>query len=150
MFIYRLQAYTTADLKAYFDQEALLFPVDTIIEKAELKDYGFFLDHGNFFKVVDTLEKFEANMVNRESKEGREFILFKRQLYQMYEVRHRSVHEHEEFSMTVERRNLKWLYEANKDFIQEMSHVNQIDQMVDTAQLKGSVFRSKYLNPQRV
>ena len=45
----------------------------------------------------------------------------------MYEVRHRSVYEHEEFSMTVERRNLKWLYEANKDFIQEMNHVNQID-----------------------
>jgi hypothetical protein len=43
----------------------LLFPVETIIQKSEAKDFGFFLDHGNFFKVVDTLEKFEAGMVNR-------------------------------------------------------------------------------------
>jgi hypothetical protein len=36
-----------------------LFPVETIVEKTEKKDFSFFLDHGNFFKVVDTLEKFE-------------------------------------------------------------------------------------------
>ena len=56
-------------------------------------------------------------MVNKQSQAGRDFILFKRQLYQMYEVSNRSVWEHEQFSLNVERRNLKWLYEANKDFI---------------------------------
>jgi Holliday junction resolvase-like predicted endonuclease len=89
-------------------------------------------------------------MVNRESQEGRDFIVFKRQLYQMYEVRHRSVHEHEQFSLNVERRNLKWLYEANKDFIQEMNHINQIDQMADHASLKGKVFRAKTMNPRKM
>jgi len=95
-------------------------PVETIVEKTEQRDFSFFLDHGNFFKVVDTLEKFEANFVNKESQDGRDFVLFKRQLYQMYEVKHRSVWEHEQFSMLVERRNLKWLQDANRDFIMEI------------------------------
>jgi hypothetical protein len=110
IFSFRLQAYRTRDRKSYFDQDALLFPVDTIIAKSQTKDFNFFLDHGNFFKVVDTLEKFEQGIVNKQSQEGREFVLFKRQLYKMYEVRHRSVWEHEQFSFTVERRNLKFLY----------------------------------------
>ena len=59
-------------------------------------------------------------MVNKQSKAGRDFVLFKRQLYQMYEVRHRSIWEHEQFSLNVERRNLKWLFEANKDYMQEI------------------------------
>lgn len=68
----------------------------------------------------------------------------------MYEVSNRSVWEHEQFSLNVERRNLKWLYEANKDFIQEMSHVNYFDQLADTGALKGKVFKMKALNPQRL
>lgn len=40
----------------------------------------------NFLKVVDTLEKFEANAVDPNSALAKDFHLFKRQLYQMYEV----------------------------------------------------------------
>lgn len=115
-----------------------------------MRDFGFFLDHGNFFKVVDTLEKFEQNLVNKESQAGRDFIMFKRQLYQMYEVRHRSVWEHDQFSLTVERRNLKWLAEANRDFIHEVQRINHLDQMADTGRLGGKVFKRKALNEDRV
>jgi len=41
---------------------------------------------GNFLKVVDTLEKFEKGNVDKSTQEGKEFVLFKRQLYMMYEV----------------------------------------------------------------
>jgi hypothetical protein len=105
----------------------LAIPAEQIQEKAAMRDFSFFLDHGNFFKVVDTLEKFEQNLVNKESQAGRDFIMFKRQLYQMYEVRHRSVWEHDQFSLTVERRNLKWLAEANRDFIHEVQRINHLD-----------------------
>lgn len=56
------------------------------IEKTQIKDYEFFLRHGNFLKVVDTLEKFQDNVLDKDSPRAREFILFKRQLYAMYEV----------------------------------------------------------------
>jgi len=35
----------------------------------------------------------------------------------MYEVQNRSIDEHEEFSMQMERKSLPWLYEANSDYI---------------------------------
>jgi len=89
-------------------------------------------------------------MVNTQSKEGKEFILFKRQLYQMYEVRHRSVWEHEQFSLNVERRNLKMLYDANMDFISEMGRVDMFEQMADHSNLKGKVFQMKTLSPNRL
>lgn len=65
------------------------------IEKSEAKDFQFFLTQRNFLKVVDTLEKFQAGLVNTQSEAGKDFILFKRQLYQMYEVQNRSIYEHE-------------------------------------------------------
>jgi hypothetical protein len=68
----------------------------------------------------------------------------------MYEVRHRSVDEHQQFSLNVERRNLKWLYEANKDFIMETNHINTLDQMADHTSLKGKIFKAKALNPRRL
>ena len=55
-----------------------MIPVETIVEKAALKDFKFFLEHSNFFKVVDTLEKFEKQMVDTKSQAGRDFVLFKR------------------------------------------------------------------------
>lgn len=55
-------------------------------ERADSKDFDFFMSQGNFLKVVDTLEKYQQRMVNTKSDSGKEFILFKRQLYQMYEV----------------------------------------------------------------
>lgn len=53
--------------------------------------------------MVDTLEKFEQGLLDKDSPRAREFILFKRQLYSMYEVQNRSVSEHELFSFEVER-----------------------------------------------
>ena len=35
----------------------------------------------------------------------------------MYEVQNRSIDEHEEFSMQLERKNLRWLYDANMDYV---------------------------------
>lgn len=34
-------------------------PSEVIIQKVESKDFNFFLEQGNFYKVVDTIEKFE-------------------------------------------------------------------------------------------
>jgi len=51
-----------------------------------MKDYEFFLRQGNFLKVVDTLEKFQENILDKDSPKAREFVLFKRHLYSMYEV----------------------------------------------------------------
>ncbi len=85
-------------MKKYFDQDALLFPIETIIMKVEERDYRFFLANKNFLKVVDTLEKFQSSVVDLDSQAGRDFIVFKRQLYQIYEVQNRSIEEHEAFS----------------------------------------------------
>ena len=68
------------------------------------------MTQGNFMKVVDTLEKYQQRVVNTKSESGKEFVLFKRQLYQMYEVQNRSIDEHDQFSTKLERQNLKWLY----------------------------------------
>ena len=78
-----------------------------------LKDYRFFLEYKNFYKMVDTLEKYQSESVDVMTTEGREFIVFKRQLYQLYEVQNRSAAEHEAFSFEIERENLKWLYKAS-------------------------------------
>ena len=141
-----------------------MFPVETIIgkniaihlnilcllEKTSLKDFEFFLRQGNFLKVVDTLEKFEEGLLDKESPRAREFVLFKRQLYAMYEVQNRSVNEHELFSFEVERKNLTWLYRANGEFVQEMHRVDLTDQLADHTKLgKDEVFRRKTLNPRR-
>ena len=63
--------------------------------------------------MVDSLEKYEREVVDLSTKEGRDFIVFKRQLYQLYEIQNRSVEEHEAFSFQIERENLKWLWNAN-------------------------------------
>lgn len=54
-----IQRYSSTALKSYFDQDALMLPVETLIEKSQERDYQFFLQQDNFLKIVDTLEKFE-------------------------------------------------------------------------------------------
>ena len=108
------------------------------------------MSQGNFMKVVDTLEKYQQRMVNTKSEAGKEFILFKRQLYQMYEVQNRSIDEHETFSLTLERQNIRWLYQANLDYIGEMQRVNYLDSLVEHGALKGSVFKMKMLSASRL
>ena len=90
----------------------MLFPVDTIITKFREHDYNFFLNQKNFYKVTDTLEKFEEHL-DLENEEARHFVTFKRRLYEMYEVRHRSLKEHESFSFQFRRENLTHLYERS-------------------------------------
>ena len=120
------------------------------IEKTEAKDFGFFFEQGNFMKVVDTLEKYQQRVVNTKSEQGKEFILFKRQLYQMYEVQNRSIEEHEKFSQEIERKNLKWLYQANMDYVEELQRVSWLDNLVDHGSLKGSVFKMKMMSDARM
>ena len=45
-------------------------------------------------------------MVAPNSEESRHIHVFKKNLYELYEVRHRSVDEHKHFSMVVDRRSL--------------------------------------------
>jgi hypothetical protein len=71
-------------------------------------------------KVADTLEKFQSGMLDASSPAAKDFIVFKKQLYQMYQVSNRSVHEHELYSFTIERENLKWLMKANEGFLAEL------------------------------
>ena len=101
-------------------------------------------------KVVDTLEKYQERVVNTKSESGKDFILFKRQLYQMYEVQNRSIDEHDEFSSKLERQNLKWLYDANLDFVAEMTRVNALDNRVEHGKLEGFVLKRKLMNPRRL
>jgi hypothetical protein len=54
------------------------------IEKTQAKDYAFFLSQRNFLKVVDTLDKYENQILDKSSIEAKDFVLFKRQLYQLY------------------------------------------------------------------
>lgn len=76
-----MQDYQTDALKEYFEQDGLLMPIETIREKSDSKDFEYFMTQGNFLKVVDTLEKYQQRVVNTKSESGKEFILFKRQLY---------------------------------------------------------------------
>lgn len=101
--------------------------------------------------MVDTLDKFEAGLLDKNQPKARDFVLFKRQLYAMYEVQNRSVNEHELFSFNIDRANLRWLYRANIDYVQEMVKVDQLDQLADRASLgHNEVFRRRLLSPKKL
>jgi len=68
----------------------------------------------------------------------------------MYEVQNRSIYEHEQFSMGVERKNLKWLYNANMDYVNEIRTINALDNFVEHGALKGSIFKQKMLSPRKL
>jgi hypothetical protein len=120
-------------------------------EKTGQKDFEFFLGQGNFLKVVDTLEKFENGILDKSSAKAREFFLFKRQLYAMYEVQNRSVEEHELFSFTVERKNLLWVYNANLNFVENLSKGDATDQLADNSRLgPNQIFARRTMNPRRL
>ena len=68
----------------------------------------------------------------------------------MYEVQNRSIYEHEAFSMGIDRKNLKWLYTANIDYVNEIKTINELDNAVEHGQLKGAVFKQKFLSPTKV
>lgn len=66
-------------------------------------------------------------MLDRNSPSAKDFVLFKKELYQMYQIANRSVHEHELYSFNIDRENLKWLYRANMSFIDEMNKQEALD-----------------------
>lgn len=100
--------------------------------------------------MVDTFEKFEQGMLDKNSPAARDFVLFKRELYQVYQVQNRSVHEHELFSFQIQRGHLKWLSQANESFLAEVERQNALEQMADFFSLKGAVFKRRLLSPLRL
>ncbi len=66
--------------------------------------------------MVDTLEKFQEQILDPSTQYAKDFVIFKRQLYLMYEVQNRSVEEHELYSFKIERENLTLLSNANEDY----------------------------------
>lgn len=145
-----MQNYSSTSLKEFFDQDALLFPIEEIENRVSLRDYDFFLEGKHFLKVVDTLNKYQDANVDLDTQDGRDFIVFKRQLYKLYEVRNRSVDEHEAFSFDVERENLKWLQQASQDYQSEMRRLNDIEDQNAHINLKGAVFKRKALDANRL
>jgi len=73
-------------------------PADKIKKGVIMRDYTLFLGQPQFYKVVDTLEKYQEMNIDLDTQEGRDFYVFKRQLYQLYDIQNRSVEEHEAFS----------------------------------------------------
>lgn len=63
----QLESYSQDAMKKYFDQEALCMPVDQIARNVVLKDYAFFLNQPQFYKVVDTLEKYQEFNVDLDT-----------------------------------------------------------------------------------
>ena len=77
-------------------------------------------------------------------------MVFKRQLYQLYEIQNRSIDEHEAFSFEIERQNLKWIYNAREDFSKELDRANAVQDLEDHVNLKGAIFKRKILDPNRL
>ena len=102
-------------MRKYYAQESYLIPVDVIEAKVRARDYNFFLDTSDFLKMADTLERYTGTL-DLNTPEGRQFYVFKRQLYKLYEIKNRSVDEHEALSFKMERENLKWLWESNLNY----------------------------------
>ena len=73
------------------------------------------------------MEKFQEGMLDKNYSIAKDFMLFKRELYQMYQIKNRSVHEHELYSFKIERDNLKWLARANIDYIAQMNQQEALD-----------------------
>lgn len=128
----------------------MLFPIEEINARISERDFEFFLGQKNFYKVVDTLEKYQEKAIDLDSRQGREFVVFKRQLFQMYEVQSRSISEHEAHSFEIDRENLKFLVEANKNFVNEISRLNDVEDLRAHANLKGALFRRKFLTAGRL
>lgn len=100
--------------------------------------------------MVDTLNKFEAGLLDASSPRAREFIQFKRQLYAMYEVQHRSVAEHELLSFDIRREDIHYLYKANLRFVNELQRTDALDQLADNSRLgPNQIFKRRTLSPRR-
>ena len=147
--MYDLEAFRTEHMKNYFEQNGLSIPVDTIIEKYKAEDYDFFLEKGNFLKVADTLEKFAENL-DMEHEDAKDFVIFKKKLYKIYEVRSRSLAEHAEFSSQILESELTHVYGAHKHHLATMMRENHMERWIQQSNLKGAFYKRKLMSPQRV
>ena len=147
--LYDIASFQTGHMKEFFDKNGLIIPVETIIEKYQAQDYDYFLDHGNFLKVTDTLEKFGANL-DLEHEDARAFTLFKKKLYKLYEVRARSDAEHALFSADVREDELTHVYNAHNHHMQSIVTDNYIKRYTSQKSLKGAYYKRKLLSPARV
>ena len=66
-------------------------------------------------------------MLNKQAPQAKDFIAFKKQLYQMYQIQNRSIWEHEMYSFDIEREDIKWLSKARDDFVMEKIKLDAID-----------------------
>jgi len=122
--------YETGALQEYFNQNGIMFPVETLIEKYQQRDYNFFLDQKNFLKVTDSLEKFEA-CLDLDSPESKDFVLFKKKLYNAYEVRNRSTLEHTSFSGEIDDLQIHHIHESTRYHVEEMRRENLLTRMTE-------------------
>jgi hypothetical protein len=146
---YDMASFQTDHMKEFFDKNGLIIPVDTIIEKYKEEDFEYFLAHKNFLKVTDTLEKFGSNL-DMDHEDARKFVLFKKKLYKLYEVRARSDVEHAEFSTEVREEELTHVYNAHKYHINSLVTDNYIKRYTAQKQLKGAYYKRKLLSPARI
>ena len=103
---YQLGDYSSTALTNFFRNGGVNLPSDVIREKVAEEDYEFFLNQSNFLKAASSIQRYQEEMVAPNSEESRHIHVFKKNLYELYEVRHRSVDEHKHFSMVVDRRSL--------------------------------------------
>jgi hypothetical protein len=146
---FEVEEYKVANMKGFLNQNALMFPVETIIEKYQAEDYDFFLTKGNFLMVTDTLEKFGENL-DMSHPDARKFVLFKKKLYQLYEVRNRSSSEHAEFSTVITEEELSHVYDAHKNHLNAVVRDSYLNRLANQKRLKGAYYKKKWLSPARV
>lgn len=67
----------------------------------------------------------------------------------MYQIKNRNVHEHELYSFSIQRDNLKVLARANNAYIAELNRQDAITQLGDYSVLQGAVYKRRILSPRR-
>lgn len=68
----------------------------------------------------------------------------------MYEVKNRSVYEHQAYTMKMDRQSIDSLYHVTQNYVHESAMVDRLDQLCDTGALKGKVFQAKMMTPDRL
>ena len=146
---YEMDEFQTDHMKKFFQKDSLIIPADVIVEKYKAEDYDFFLDKSNFMKVTDTLEKFTASL-DMEHEEARDFVLFKKKLYRLYEVRSRSTAEHAIFSTQITEDELTHVYKAHDHYLKTIATDNYIKRHRAQQRLQGGYYKKKLMSPGRL
>ena len=144
-----LSNYQTKALQEYFQQDGIMFPLETLIQKSQERDYEFFLSQENFIKVADSLEKFESYL-DLDDPNSKEFRLFKRKLYTTYEVRNRTTLEHDHYSTKIELSDLYHMVDSNDTHLAEIVRQNNIIRETSQLALKGAFYKRKLLSAEKI